>query len=785
MQNTEAQIDNIYQQSDLLNNALTKVKYLTPDEQRVKEISQGYANEVDNITKAITQNPMEWRKYMPTIKDLGRKMNNDFTTGELGKIQGNYNAYQEYDKYIAEKEKEGKINPQTGQVFRQHTMRGFEGTSYDPQTGVAKSLNAEKPLDDLDLNKWMDEQLKNLKASGKVEWDAKAGQYIIETERGWEGITQDKILGVLTNSISADPNLVSYLSQRQKYGIINDVFDEKGILNLYTTNDKNEKVMKNNVLTNALSSAMQEHSWMKNTGGIKNMTANPIYTQQVANAHDRSMAEVNHNYRIQEKGIDNQLAKDLAMFKDGLERDTYLFKESNKATESTTTDADGNTIKVSQPKVNMINGNISVNPFAGKTTEINKKNVTLGLNSAKQDLASLKTARDKAVPGSQQYKYFDELIYRKEQEVFDYNELYTKSCNTAKGKLGDKDYNMYVSMRDGGMEETKQKIRELQNKMQISKNAMNDPSSYNKESQNYSYENGKIIVTKGMTPANDYMSYQNQLMMEQAKLKTYEKLSAKFNGYMDGYLKDNSHKTNYTKDIIQTTAPQNQLMLGSIEGNRNEFDIIDPTTGERTNTTKFNTGWFKGGNALTFEGAADESNIWKYLKDNGKKLEDIIEIKGITGPGGFGSGSQMVYTFKDLPGVNPEKVYVSPMPRSVETQVAGSLPEKDANINTIKTNILDSRRHYVINSLTGFKDMGLEAGQQGPSKEIVIDNPYSANYEMVKIIVTPIGNNSSEPLLKAEAIDANGNRIPLGGKERDGLFLNPQDFSESLYPTNK
>lgn len=145
----------------------------------------------------------------------------------------------------------------------------------------------------------------------------------------------------------------------------------------------------------------------------------------------------------------------------------------------------------------------------------------------------------------------------------------------------------------------------------------------------------------------------------------------------------------------------------------------------------------------------------------------------------------MVYTFKDLPGVNPEKVYVSPMPRSVETQVAGSLPEKDANINTIKTNILDSRRHYVINSLTGFKDMGLEAGQQGPSKEIVIDNTYSANYEMVKIIVTPIGNNSSEPLLKAEAIDANGNRIPLGGKERDGLFLNPQDFSESLYPTNK
>ena len=92
LQNTEAQIDNIYQQSDLLNNALTKVKYLTPDEQRVKEISQGYANEVDNITKAITQNPMEWRKYMPTIKDLGRKMNNDFTTGELGKIQGNYNA---------------------------------------------------------------------------------------------------------------------------------------------------------------------------------------------------------------------------------------------------------------------------------------------------------------------------------------------------------------------------------------------------------------------------------------------------------------------------------------------------------------------------------------------------------------------------------------------------------------------------------------------------------------------------------------------------------------------
>lgn len=781
LNNSETQIDNIYQQSDFLNSALAKVKYLTPDKERVEAITKSYGSEIDNIVKTLGTDVSQWRKYLPAIKDLGRKVDKDFSTGEIGKIQSNYNSYQEYDKYIAEKEKDNKVNPITGSTFRRKSLEGFAGTNYDSKTGTAHSFNGEKPMEDIDLNKWMDEQLKGLKDSGKVTWDAKAGQYIIETENGWEGITQDKILGVLSKSISGDPTLMQYLNQRQRFGLVNDVFDKEGKLTLTETGDDGKQKFKNNVLTNAIQGAMQEHSWIKEKGGIKNMTANPYGIQANNQAHDRQMAAIQNEYRMDQMEAQNQLNKDLADYKNNIDKDLFDYKEANKKTETTTTDAEGNPIKVTNPKVNKVNGSIQINPLAGETTQLDKKKITVGLQTAKQDLAALTTARDKFKPGTNQYNYFNELIYRKEGEVYDYNQLYTKAYNSAKEKVGKGDYDYFVAMRDGQADQVKQKISSLQQQIGSTKNALNDPNSYNKPMSSTIYD-GKTfkVVTKG-NPQQELGRLQMELAQEQGKLSKYNKLINKFNGTMDSYLKENSVKSGNTNDIVQLTDKQCSFILDAMNTNRTDFDLIEPKTGERTNSVRFNNGLFKKGNALTFEGSDDESNIWKYLQDSGKTLSDVVNIKGITGPGGFGVGSTAVVTFKNLPDVNPNKEYLMTLPRSVETKVASTLPDED-NIKTVKNNILESNRHYVLNKLSGFKDAELQPGQEGPSQELVLDNPLSSGTQLNKYIVTPIGTGSSQPMLKVEYIDNNGNKQLLGGKERDGLFLNSQDLAEGFYP---
>ena len=69
-----------------------------PREREIVENAQKYYNErAGEITNAISEDPMSWRKQNLALQNLSNEFKADMTTGELGKVQGSYNSFTKLD----------------------------------------------------------------------------------------------------------------------------------------------------------------------------------------------------------------------------------------------------------------------------------------------------------------------------------------------------------------------------------------------------------------------------------------------------------------------------------------------------------------------------------------------------------------------------------------------------------------------------------------------------------------------------------------------------------------
>jgi hypothetical protein len=245
----DAYITENLQQADKLTTAATSFNYLEPDTNRAKEISDSYAEQIDSLTDAIRKDPANWRSQIAPIRDLSRRLQADYATGEISKISGNYNKYKTVSDYIDKEvenySKTGKgISADRAKAYKESFLNSFvkanpKGTSYNPDTGEYNILNASNPMSNIDVQKLLSEGLDKLKADKKHYYkDEVSGDewYFNTKENKWEGITPDKILGIVTDRLN-NPQLMDYLRQDQNVGLISGVFDDKGnLINPYRYN---------------------------------------------------------------------------------------------------------------------------------------------------------------------------------------------------------------------------------------------------------------------------------------------------------------------------------------------------------------------------------------------------------------------------------------------------------------------------------------------------------------------------------------------------------------------
>lgn len=225
----EAGVNAELQQAEQLGDLAAKFNYLTPDADRAKAISDEYSKQVDDLSRAIQQDPMSWRKKKGDIRSLARNLEQNYKVGEISKIAGNYAKYKELDDYINKREEAGKLSPYEGTVFRQKALESIkDGTTYNPSTGKYNLINTVKPMDTIDIRERLSKFVDNMKASENLEWDTQTGQYFKKTTQGREYIPPERIVETAMAGLMGDNELKQYLKQRTDFGLMQGVYDAEG-----------------------------------------------------------------------------------------------------------------------------------------------------------------------------------------------------------------------------------------------------------------------------------------------------------------------------------------------------------------------------------------------------------------------------------------------------------------------------------------------------------------------------------------------------------------------------
>lgn len=237
LQANELGVNQQIERAQQIGDVAAKFSYLTPDAQRAAEITQQYNKQVDDIAKAIQQDPVNWKKQKGTIRDVARNLQQNYQVGEISKIVGNYNKYKELDDYITKKEEAGKLNPYEGAAFRSKALESLKGgTGYDPKSGVYQQISATKPMDTINVRERLQKFVDDIKKQENLEWDTQVGQYFKKTTQGREWISPDRIIQAAMTGLAGDTELQQYLKQRSDFGLMNGVFDKNGkFISPYTT----------------------------------------------------------------------------------------------------------------------------------------------------------------------------------------------------------------------------------------------------------------------------------------------------------------------------------------------------------------------------------------------------------------------------------------------------------------------------------------------------------------------------------------------------------------------
>lgn len=419
--------DNLNQLGQL-GNLASSFGYLQADQKRANEIMTGYNTQIDDITEAIRKDPANWRSQLDNIRNTGKDLANNYRTGEISKIAGNYGQFKSVSDYIDKQSEEfaksGKgISADRAKAYKQHFLSNFEGTNFDSATGEYNMMKAFNPMSNMDIRKTLSEEMDKMKADGTIKITDEltgSGEYFNKQTQEWEGITPERILRIATDRLN-NPQLMDYLKQDSMAGIISGVYntdvtspdygkfiapydynqvkyssseqkivDEmkariektgnkntkellKKQLDSYTNNLNNRKEIawnKDSYLAPILRGVVDEFSYEK-TKGTNETRPNSIWETKFnqANMNSRSNAEIASREKMQDRLFEQQ--KFLQEQKLQADKELKLLELNDKVSKTTS--------KTGKGVDNNIVGTSYTSPFYW--TSENKDNMTSTLNS--------------------------------------------------------------------------------------------------------------------------------------------------------------------------------------------------------------------------------------------------------------------------------------------------------------------------------------------------------------------------------------------------------------------
>lgn len=213
---------------------LLQKKALNPDEARQLELIKQHQQGIDEVSQMLASSPLAALKDRQKVRDLGKKIYEDVTRGELGAQYRNYDIRQKhyeeelkratnadgtiriedlneamaaFDKQFAEERKDEQGN----------LLHGV-GTSYDPITGKYKTYGSEKLVNFYDRKEEFEKIAKDWKPS--TDTDIKKefiqGNYYVTRRDKDELLPLNELTFGIYKTMMYDPKAIEYYKQKAR-----------------------------------------------------------------------------------------------------------------------------------------------------------------------------------------------------------------------------------------------------------------------------------------------------------------------------------------------------------------------------------------------------------------------------------------------------------------------------------------------------------------------------------------------------------------------------------------
>ena len=209
----QQEYDNMLAQAKLFDNLPIQHLQGEDDVYNIQEKQRYYSEKANQIAQAIKRDPASVNKYLPNIEALSKELQQDYTTGDISKIQGSYNAYQQWQK---DNEQLKKDDPSRYTAANAYFLNEY---AKDGGNSINKSYKGDLVTKGLDYEA-LRKSISELKASSvKSTTTTPAGNlYLVERGGKKEQLTEDELTAWLQAQVVTPENLAS-LRQSQQFGL--------------------------------------------------------------------------------------------------------------------------------------------------------------------------------------------------------------------------------------------------------------------------------------------------------------------------------------------------------------------------------------------------------------------------------------------------------------------------------------------------------------------------------------------------------------------------------------
>ena len=200
LQTKQAGYDTALQSTELFKNMLN-INHLGFEDEKSNEIKEYWDSKVTDVVNQLKQNPNDYSKTMPVIRDLARELDTDRKTGNIAKIEGRHAAW---NKWMKDNEDIQKEDPTLYNQLANHWYSDLQNkTGENFKTEFKGTKGILKP----DINsKDMRDALKEFKANAT---ETSNGMYKINNK--W--LSEAEVQQAVSDLYMANPNAQGYIKQ--------------------------------------------------------------------------------------------------------------------------------------------------------------------------------------------------------------------------------------------------------------------------------------------------------------------------------------------------------------------------------------------------------------------------------------------------------------------------------------------------------------------------------------------------------------------------------------------